>query len=130
MDFELHSPSNQEISDEEWQGTPSSVKRFLVDLMGRLSEVEQQVAALAEENRALKEQAGSNSQNSSKPPSSDPPNAPLRQLRKPSGKKRGGQRGHQGHRRKLIAVEKCQKVEDCYPQKCGKCSNELEGEDA
>jgi transposase len=45
----------------------------------------------------LEARLASNSQNSSKPPSSDPPGAPPRPKRKRRGRKRGGQRGHQGH---------------------------------
>ena len=59
---------------------------------------------LLEENRALKAQVaellarvaelearlGMNSRNSSKPPSSDPPNVAARPKKKPSGRKRGG----------------------------------------
>src|SRR5690348_8764332 len=37
--------------------------------------------------------------NSSRPPSSDPPDAPPRPKRPPSGRKRGGQPGHPGHAR-------------------------------
>ena len=45
----------------------------------------------------LEAQLKSNSQNSSKPPSADPPGAPARPKGKKSKRKRGGQPGHQAH---------------------------------
>jgi transposase len=54
--------------------------------------------ALERENAELKRQLGQNSQNSSRPPSSDSPFAKpaLRSLRGRSGRKPGGQQGHPG----------------------------------
>ncbi len=88
----------EEISAEDWQRTPASVKRLLLTLASEVAELKQRVAVLEEENRLLCEQLAGNSQNSSRPPSSDGPGTKaMRGSQGPSGKKRGAQRGHKGH---------------------------------
>ena len=84
-------------------------------LTARVAELEAQVARLSR-----------NSTNSSKPPSSDPPTV-TRSPRPPTGKKRGGQPGHQGHQRKLLPSEQVDKVVRLIPDRCGCCgeSNSL-----
>jgi transposase len=65
-------------------------KEELLDLL--LSIINQQAAKIAE----LEARLNQNSKNSSKPPSSDGFNKPPKSLRKPSGRKPGGQKGHEG----------------------------------
>jgi len=50
----------------------------------------------------LRGQLGQNSSNSSRPPSSDPPQAPKRAARKGSDRKPGGQAGHEGRHRQMV----------------------------
>ncbi len=76
----------------------------------------------------LKEQLGMNSQNSSKPPSSDIFVKP-KSLRKSSGKKPGGQKGHKGNGLTLFAtpdktvVHKPTKCNGCpYENQCKSCN--------
>jgi hypothetical protein len=87
------------------------------------------VAALEAAIEELREELDKNSRNSSKPPSQDPPGAPRRVGKKPSGRKRGGQVGHKGHSRKLFPSGECDLVEDHRPKECQKCGKELKGDD-
>jgi transposase len=130
MEGEPPIPVFEGVSAEDWQRTPASVKQLLVMLMQEVIELKQRVALLEEENHHLREQLASNSGNSSLPPSSDgPAAAPQRPEKHPSGRKRGAQKGHQGHKRKLYPVERCQQVIDHYPQQCCHCGSELTGND-
>jgi hypothetical protein len=118
-----------QITEEEWARTPESVKQVLAYLTKEVETLKQRVELLEEENRYLREQLKGNSTNSSKPPSSDNQGLKAEKKQKPSGKGRGGQKGHLGHRRELIETEKCQKVIEHIPQECSKCGNKLEGTD-
>jgi len=86
-------PSEEEISAAYDQG-----KEAVVDLFSAT------FRKLAEHMQALEDQLAKNSGNSSKPPSSDglKKKPTKRGLRKPSGKKSGGQPGHEGHTLKVV----------------------------
>src|SRR5215213_7499226 len=66
--------------------------------------------ALHERIRELEARLGQTSANSSRPPSSDPPEALARPKAPPSGRKRGGQPGHRGAYRALLTVEQVDEV--------------------
>ena len=67
----------------------------------------------------LEEQLHKDSHNSSKPPSSDGYKKPApKSLRKKSGKKTGGQKGHKGHH---MALDHPDRVEKIYPKHCANC---------
>ena len=83
-------------------------------------------AMLQERVRELEARLGLNSTNSSKPPSSDPPGV-VRPPKKPTGKKRGGQKGHRGHHRKRIAAERVDVILEHRPEACGHCGHALAG---
>src|SRR3954454_22372168 len=78
-------------------------------------------AALQERVRELEARLGQNSANSSRPPSSDPPQAPARPMAPPSGRKRGGQPGHRGAYRALLPVEQVDEVVPVVPERCRQC---------
>ena len=83
----LRLPSEEEIGAAYDQGKEAVIELFC-ETLGKL----------AERIQHLEDQLAKNSQNSSKPPSSDGLKKPrTRSLRKPSGKKSGGQPGHEGH---------------------------------
>jgi transposase len=63
-----------------------------------------------------------NSGNSSRPPSSDPPGPRPYLKRKPSGRKRGGQKGHPGHARIHLAADQIASQVDHRPVQCPGCT--------
>jgi transposase len=103
------------ISAEDWAATPIVVRELVIALQQRLAELE--------------ERLHKTSRNSSKPPSSDPPSAPPRQKRTPSGRRRGGQKGHPGHGRRLKPPEQVHRIIEVKPVSCATCGALLLGED-
>jgi len=97
------------------------------ELRAVLGQLRTEVAALRAENAELKRQLGMNSQNSSKPPSSDSPfdkPAP-KSLRRKSGRKPGGQPGHRGATPTL--VDDPDETRRHEPGACGGCGVGLAG---
>ena len=95
---EITSPPELGIPEANWKQTPASVKAVILALYPLLEEVK----SLKKEVAKLQEQLNLNSSNSSKPPSSDGPKQKIVKGKpKEEGKKRGGQKGHEGHRREL-----------------------------
>lgn len=89
----------------------------------RVAELEAKVAQLVAQVERLTERLGQNSSNSSKPPSLDRGQNPHRKggTGKRSEKKRGGQKGHRGHHRKLLPPEQVDATHDVYPEACAGC---------
>lgn len=99
-----------------------AVIRALWDQVQALTaQVEKLTARVAELESRLK----LNSQNSSKPPSSDGPNVKLPPKKEPTGRKPGGQPGHKGAKRDLLPREKVDKIEDHWPEVCAECEAAL-----
>jgi len=111
------------ISTEEWAATPLVVQELVLSLSATVQQLTRRVAELEERQRQT-------SHNSSKPPSSDPPSAPRRPRRPSSGRKRGGQAGHQGNGRKLIPSAEVTRIVDVKAVCCEGCGALLLGEDA
>jgi transposase len=84
-----------------------------------------EVGDLRKRVEALERRAGQNSQNTSLPPSSDRGQGPKRPPRKRSGRKPGGQPGHEGASRSL--AEDPDEVVEHRPRSCRKCGRELTG---
>lgn len=114
-------------------GTPSIVELLerLARLEARLVEVErdnavlrQQNAVLQAENADLRARLGQDSSNSSKPPSSDGLGKPApKSLRTRSGRRPGGQPGHEG--RTLRQVDTPHERARHEPTGCGGCGHDL-----
>jgi transposase len=92
-------------------------------------QVTEQAAKHEKRIAELERRLGRNSQNSSVPPSQDPPGAPERKRPDPSGRSQGAQPGHRGKGRKLLPAEAVDRVVDHRPQRCG-CGHRFEEGDA
>jgi transposase len=90
---------------------------------------EQRIAQLEAEVRELTARLNQNSQDSSKPPSSDGPHVKRKPPKPPSGRKSGGQPGHPPHQRMLVPVEQVDAVITCKPEQCRRCGQRLTGSD-
>src|SRR5258705_13309815 len=89
---------------ELWEQTPVAVREYIRTLEAR-------IAALDATVQRLLERLPQDSHNSSRPPSSDPPQAPGKRTRRgPSGRKRGGQPGHPGQTRALVPIDEVDTV--------------------
>lgn len=102
------------------QAANSSLQASVDTMAATIDELNKTIAELNQTIAALKEQLHKNSNNSSKPPSSDgykKPPAP-KSLRGKSGKKSGGQEGHEGSN---LAQAKPDHVIPCMPSKCAHC---------
>jgi transposase len=78
----------------------------------------------------LTERLQQDSRTSSRPPSSDPPQATGKRPRRgPSGHRPGGQPGHEGQARALVPVEEVDVVIPVKPARCPRCQHPLHGED-
>ncbi len=89
---------------------PSEAQAYIQALEACLETLASMVHALQEQVHTLQEQLNQTSQNSSRPPSSDPPQHG-RPRRPRSHRRRGGQPGHPGHTRTLIPVEDVNGIE-------------------
>ena len=106
---------------------------LLNDPLGRLKVVEAEnaslraeVAELRRENQELRARLGKDSTNSSRPPSSDPPERLYKRAkREPSGRKAGGQPGHKGVTREMLPPERVTAVIGHHPATCSGCGADL-----
>ncbi len=110
-------------------GKKKSIEEKLDALFVRVDKLETENAELREENATLKKRLShyetpKNSKNCSKPPSSDFPKLPRTQsLRKKSGKKPGGQKGHKGNTLKM--VDEPTVIKEHSSNYCTCCGNNL-----
>ncbi len=113
----MNLPPGLPIPQEDWERTPLSVQAVVIALWQENQVLKQQVASLQQrvstlqaEVEKLRERVNKNSQNSSKPPSSDPPQKRTYPKPEPSGRKKGAQPGHSGKGRKLKPAEQVSRV--------------------
>ena len=111
------------LPPEIWEHTPPEAQAYIRAL-------ERRVAVLEATVQALREQVQQTSRTSSRPPSSDPPQAlGQRPRRGPTGRRPGGQPGHEGQARALLPVEEVDVVVPVKPERCHHCQHLLWGED-
>jgi transposase len=89
----------------------------------------EQIRVLTERVAELEVKLGKNPANSSKPPSATHPHDKPPPSKPKSGRRRGGQPGHDKHERALIPTEQCQDIVPCVPTACRRCGKELTGTD-
>src|SRR5215208_5848086 len=85
-----------------WAATPPAAQALIVAQQERI--------------HTLEARLGQHSCNSSRAPSSDPPQAPARPKAPPSDRKRGGQPGHRGAFRPLLPAEEVDEVVVIIPE--------------
>jgi transposase len=88
--------------------------------VGELVEANQRLEARVAE---LERRLNRSSRNSSLPPSQDPPSVPPRSRRPGSGRKRGGQPGHEGRYRRVLPPERVDEVVEHWPERCRSCAH-------
>jgi transposase len=109
------------LPQASWDQTPPEVQAYIRALEARVVTLEAMV-------QALQEQLNQTSRNSSRPPSSDPPQH--QRSSRPRGKRRrGGQPGHPGHTRPLLPVNEVDEVVVLKPDECPSCHAPLAGDD-
>jgi transposase len=94
----------------------------------RIAELERRVAELEALVRDLMARLGTNSSNSSVPPSANPLGAPKPVVKKKSKRRRGGQPGHPPHLRQLLPPERVSRVQTFVPRQCEHCHSPLPAE--
>ena len=114
----MSEPPAIDISAEDWAATPPAVQAAFQQLLTYVTE-------LSGEVRDLRAKVNTHSQNSSKPPSSDPPSAPPRPKSTSRARKAGGQPGHPGHSRPLVDEKDVHDIIPCRPQQCPSCHDPL-----
>lgn len=132
----MNLPPELPISAEDWKNTPATVQAVVIllwqenqTLKEQVAQLESQVAGLQAEVTKLRERVNKNSRNSSKPPSSDPPQTPRYPKPKPSREKKGGQKGHHGHEPKLKGPGEVSRIAISLPTVCKECGTLLLGVD-
>jgi transposase len=125
------------LSQEVWEHISPEAQAYIRALEARVGTLEETVQSLKaamqqveDTVHQLREQLQQNSRTSSRPPSSDPPQAlGQRPHREPSGRRPGGQLGHEGQTRALLPVEAVAVVIPVKPERCSRCQHPLLGED-
>jgi transposase len=113
----------QTLINQLWAITRVQEKTIDV-LTQQVSSLSRQVDSLTVEVKTLKEKLSKNSQNSSKPPSSDGYSKPApKSLRKKSGKPSGGQRDHKGQTLRMVVTPDI--VEEYEVTSCTHCCADL-----
>jgi transposase len=104
------------FSESDWIATPE--RRYVEALEQRIEKLETSDTQVHQRIDQLESRLNQNSQNSSKPPSSDLPYHRPERVRRKSKRRRGGQKGHKGYRQQLLKPTETMTVEP-GPCACG-----------
>ncbi len=110
-----------------YQAGPEAIFSLVEYLQHDIENLQNNIQQLHERLQEVERQLKMNSRNSNKPPSSDGMKK-IPKVRKPTGKKPGGQKGHEGNTLKMVA--KPDKVKVHKVECCGSCSNSLKDKQA
>lgn len=117
-------PTTEDIRLAYQQGEATVIATFEM-MLTALQQQQDTVQQLEVKIRKLEDRLAKNSQNSGKPPSSDGLSKPApRSLRMPSGKKSGGQPGHEGYT--LQAVPHPNHIQLHRVHRCHECQQSLD----
>jgi transposase len=119
-------PDMQQRTIDSLSDEIGRLKRQVARLKTALGEARGEVDWLRRRNTELEQLVTKDSHNSSRPPSTDPPWAKrTKSLRRPSGRRVGGQPSHAGHTLRLTQTP--QRVVTHRPARCRHCSGSLAG---
>jgi transposase len=94
-------------------------------LSALVAQLRAQIAALQAQVRDLEARLGQNASNSSLPPSANPPAAPKPVVKTKTGRRRGGQLGHEPHLRQRLPAQRVTTVVPLVPEHCRACQRRL-----
>jgi len=90
------------FSTAQWRKTPEAVRAYIEILENSILQLSGTVTELKGRTEKLEQRVNKNSQNSNQPPSADGPFKKPERKKKKGKRKRGGQKGHAGHRQQLL----------------------------
>lgn len=112
------------IPEDLWATIPAAAQAALLVVF---QHYEQRLADLQRQVDELRAQLGKHSKNSSRPPSTDPPNLKPAPPKPRSGRRPGGQSGHALQRREFLEPTRPSVV--LRPERCRGCGHALHGND-
>jgi len=117
-------PDRQQHQIDELSAQLIRLEARIEKLQAEVSELRGRNFQLGRRNAELEVLVVKDSRNSSRPPSTDPPWAKrTRSLRRPSGRRAGGQRGHSGETLRLAA--RPDRIVEHRPRECRSCHTPL-----
>jgi transposase len=115
-----------EVLEQSGETLSPTIRAAILLLEEENQRLREQLHRAEERIRDLEARLGMNSRNSSKPPSSDPPQA-KRAGKKGRRGKRGAHEGHPGAGRELLPEERVDEVVEYRPEQCRRCGHALAG---
>lgn len=112
-------PCGMPFPERVWYVTPILARLTILTLQDYAEKLEEKI-------EDLKSRLSLSSSNSSKPPSSDSVKAIKNRKKAPlSGRKKGGQIGHEGKSRDILPAEEVDEIIDYFPEECNHCGHTL-----